>query len=820
MPRADTERRRTKTQRDEPPWQGPVWPVLLALALVSSAAIAMQVALTRVLSITLWHHFAYLVVGIALLGFGVAGAWLAGRRPGHGDPRAVLARRARWAAFASLVAIMASLLIRPDALDLFRSPGVAPALALIIVLEMVPFCGIGLVLGTAYQVWPRAAGRLYAADLAGGGAGAALAVLALPAAGALGVLAGAVIATAVGALLLDRERGPRTFAAVIALGLCALALVRFEDAWIVPAPTKELALVRLAGQGLDQIEHRAWTADGRVDVTRAFHGPPLVAGDIGPPDPRSYRIRFVTQDGAAPTTMHRVKRDPSELKFLPRATTAAVWVLRGAQFGARSAGHGPQVLVIGVGGGIDATMALAYGAAHVDGIDVNPAIVDLHTHRFPGFTRLAGDPRVSLRVTEGRSFVNASRERWDVVQLAGVDTFTALAAGAYSLAEAHIYTSEAFAAYLNHLRPGGCLSVSRLILDPPRETLRLAVTAREALRERASPERHIAVVRGKQWATLLACDRPIAGTALVRLRSWADAHGFRLAYDPEAPRSGSPEFATTLQPDAAARAAFVADYPYRISPAFDEAPFFFNYFRWSNLPRFGEMKSGSVYDSPVPISLGVQVLALIVTALVAVFGIMRPLRNRGLAVPDRRLIGVYFACLGAGYLFVEVALIQRVTFFLGHPTYAFAVVLSALLVSSGIGAACSRWIVARLGFERVAMFLPGMLLLVAATSYSLLPQLLGLPFPARIAISLLVVAMAGLPLGIPFPHGIRLLEAGRVSLVPWVFGVNAFLTVVAASIAPLLAIETGFTSLLPVAAFAYVIAFLALRRVGFVPAAA
>ncbi len=788
---------------------------LTAVGLVSGAAIAAQVALTRVLSITLWHHFAYLVVGVALLGFGIAGAWLTARggalRSDDGPLRQVLSRRARWAAIASFVAVLASLVIRPNALELFRSAEVAFSLSLVIALSMVPFVGAGAVIGTALAAWPRAAGRVYAADLAGGGVAAALAVLSMSALGALGVLASTVLATALASLLFAPRSDARIRSAVtvVAIALAAALLLRSEDAWIAPAPTKELAQFHKPQHAIARIEHRAWTPHGRIDVSYPFVGPPLAAGDIAAVRP--WWIRFVTQDGAAPTTLHHVPHDPGELTFLPTSTTAAVWVLRGARFAAGPSEAAPRVLVIGVGGGVDVMMALGYGAARVDGVEVNPAIVALHSEHFPDFTKIAGDPRVQLIVDEGRSHVRKTDARYDVIQLAGVDTFTALASGAYSLAEAHVYTLEAFEDYLARLAPGGCLSVSRLILDPPRETLRLAVTAREALAGRPSPRAHIAIVRGKTWSSLLVCESPIAAPALERLRAWTAEHGFAMAYDPASPDPDAP-FWRALAGDEAARQSFIADYPYRITPATDEAPFFFDYFRWASLGRIAELQSESVYASAVPIGHGVQLLTLLLTVALAGAGILRPLRGRGLALPGRRAGGLYFACLGGAYLFVEVALIERLTFLLGHPTYALAVVLSAMLLSSGAGAALAERVVPRLGARRFGMLIVAALAGSYALSHWLVPALVALSGGARLAVALCLIAPLGLLLGMPFPHGIRALRTGREALIPWAFGVNAFVTVIAASVAPLMALEVGFSVLLLFAAALYAVAFAQWRR--------
>ena len=793
---------------------------LAGVALVSAAAIATQIALTRIYAITLWHHFAYLVVGVALLGFGVAGAWLAARGgavlPDEGEPCEVLSRRARHAAIASLVALLASMLLRPNALMLLRDVGVAFSLAAMVVLSTVPFVGAGAVIGTALAVWPARAGHVYAADLVGGGCGALAVAFGIGSVGALGIVGACSVALAVAAVLFASGKGWRaSLVTLLALVLVVLVALDDEDAWIVAAPTKELSLVHRPQLGVRAVEHRAWTPHGRVDVLGEIVGPPLVAGEVGH-FASKWPVRILTQDGAAPTTMHGVKDHPRELTFLPKSTTAVAWVVRGVPFGAAESDDGARVLVIGVGGGIDVMLARAYGAAKVDGVEINPAILELTTSRYADFVgRFADSPRVALHEAEGRSFLGGSAERYDLIQLAGVDTFTALASGAYSLAEDYVYTVEAFEDYLAHLNEGGCVSVSRLILDPPRETLRLAHTAARAM-ERAGerePWRRIVVVRGRLWSTLLACGAPLGDEALSRLRGWVKENGFALAYDPG--QGGDGPFASVLHPGPE-RDAFIADYAYALEPARDEAPFFFDYFRWRSLGKLRALTPESMYATGVPIGHGMQLLTLLLTVGLAVIGIMRPLRRMrataSLSSPERRTIGAYFAALGAGFLLVEVALIQRLTFLLGHPTHALTVVLAGLLLASGVGAAGST-LLERERVRKAAPFVVvGALVAVAAVSYAGLPALVGETFGVRLAVALAMVGLLGVGLGTLFPHGVRVLRELAPPVVPWAFGVNAFLTVVAASVAPLLAAETGFSALFLVAALSYVLAFVALTR--------
>lgn len=789
--------------------------IYFGVALCSASAIGAQVAFTRIFSLTLWHHYAFLVLGVALSGFGIAGAWLTARGgallQGDGGLHVALARRARNGALASLGSLLTISLVRFNSLHLFSDPSVFLGLAVVIVAASVPFIGVGVIIGTALAADETPPNRVYAADLLGAAAAAIAVGTSLNVLGAPLSLIGACLLLALAACLFAVGHSVRELKRGVAVAtLLVLSMLGYsnDDHWLLPAFTKEIYLVHNPMLGLDRIDYRRWTSQGRIDVSTEYNGSPFLGGEIAAPTP--YKMRFVSQDGAAPTALYRLVGEPADFDFLDRATTTAVWKVRGAQLhrGPPPA-DGPEVLVVGLGGGFDALMGLAFGARQVTGVDINHGMLGLHTGYYRDYTRLTQLRGLQLVHADGRGYLIGSDRKYDVIQLSGVDTFTALTTGAYSLAEAYVYTREAFEAYFDHLTPDGCLSMSRLILQPPRETLRLAASAREVLAARGveAPHRHIAILRGVNWATMLACNSPIEGPQMERLRTFSKKHNFPLAFDPERP--GDNAFGQLLAGDAPTRAAFLASHPYRVAPVRDERPFFFDFFRPSQLGSLvGVVHSEHPYASRLPVGHGLMLASLLVTLLLAIGGILWPLRRAGIpiGVLERGELR-YFAGLGAGYLLVEVGLIQRLSFLLGHPTYGLTLVLGSLLGASGLGAALSL----RVPPARLLRVLPwiaiSVILATSAVSHAWLPDWLGQPLSTRVALSLTLTVPLGFVLGMPFPVGIARLRASAPSIVPWAFGTNAFFTVVASSAAPLLAMGTGFSGLLLVAALAYVFAF-------------
>lgn len=799
--------------------------VYAAVFFTSAAAIATQVAFTRVFSITLWHHFAYLVIGIALLGFGIAGSYLTTR--GSLDPETideatahdVLVRRAIAAGVMTLVASALCGTVRCNPLELFNDPAVIVSLTFIVVLSALPFFGVGLFIGTALTLYRNRAGSIYAADLVGAGLGGALCTFALTWVGAVGVLfASAAAMAGAGLLLAVTSRSKlRTRAAVIFALLASVSGFRGDDdSWITAAPGKEITYFHLPYYGTRNIEHRAWTPHGRIDVSKELQLAIGMGGEFGSVKDLHRPTHYITQDGAAPTALIDMRgKRPEDLEFLYHGTAAAVWNLRGD-------GHwnddgtvstapksGANALVIGVGGGIDLLMGLAHGAKRVTGAEINPEMLRLQ-ELYADFTgHLAEDPRVNLVNAEGRAFVRGSEEKYDVITLSGVDTFAALASGAYSVAEAYLYSIEAFDDYLDHLTPTGCVQFSRWILDPPRETIRVAHSAAEAMRRRGDdqPWRRILVLKGVNWASIVACNEAIHPRRVDALKAFAQREGYTLVYAPLRP--SHPAFYKLLRGDEDERAALVKEHPYQVQPSTDEVPFFFNYYKWSQLLQMGSLDRGQMLYAPeLPIGHGVLLATFLVTALFAVGGILGPLRALDLSgdAQTKRFL-TYFAGLGVAYLLVEIALLQRLTFFLGHPTYALSVVLSALLVSSGLGSMVSRHALTQRLWRVYPLVLAGTIVLGALVSYFVLPATIGLPFGQRLVLSLALVVPLGFLMGMPFPSGIERLREIAPKLVPWAFGTNAFFTVVASAVAPILSMEIGLSALFLVAAGVYLLAF-------------
>lgn len=787
---------------------------IVAVALLASAALGLQVALTRHFSFLYWHHFAFMIIGIGMLGFGAAGAWLA-RRGGVAGPEDAL-RLAGRGAFGSSVAIAFYLLVGPAVsfapLAVLDDASQVVRLLAIYLLVLPPFAGLGLALGALLAGYRAHAHRVYGADLLGAGVGCLATV------GLLGVLpaptvllAFGVVAAAGGALLAGGGAPSRRVAAWawVAVLLALAAAGWAERRPFRPAPSKDIAGALGAAAGAEALEYSVSSATLRLDVTRPLSMPFYFGGDVAWPTDRPIPhvpTRLVFQDGSAPTVLVDVP-DPAAPDFLGRTSQGLAYRIREA----------PRVCVIGAGGGPDLLIALHEGARAVTAVELNPQMLALGRERYREFTGdLFQRPEITPVLAEGRHFLARSDEHFDVIQMSGVDTFAALASGAYAMSENYLYTVEAGRALLGRLTPDGLVTVSRWILDPPRETLRLTEVFAEALRREGvtDPAAHLFVIRGRDWGTTLVSRRPFTAGELSTLRAWATGLGWSVALDPDG--SGERPFVELIHGSPAERAAFLHDYPYDVSAPTDDRPFFFQFYRWGRLWNAPPSAGGYVITR-LPVGYAVLIASLAQMLLLSLVFVLAPLwsARSGLRGQPRRAARLaFFVAIGAGYMGVEITSIQIFTVFLGAPVLSMAVTLAALLLTTGAGALwAGRGVrppraVVRNSVVAIAIWI--------VVSVLLLRELLEWTIAGPLVLRGLVVAAwlapVGFALGAPLPTAVRALEREAPALVPWAWGANACASVAASLGVVLLSMQIGFRGTLLGAAGAYVLGYLAWRR--------
>ncbi|NJO00150.1 MAG: hypothetical protein HC875_41585, partial [Anaerolineales bacterium] len=418
-------------------------------------------------------------------------------------------------------------------------------------------------------------------------------------------------------------------------------------------------------------------------------------------------------------------------------------------------------------------MARLYNASQITAIDLNGDVINLLTGPYADYTGRLGDaPDIKLITAEGRSFLTSDNSQYDLIQGIGLDNVAALSSGAYVLSESYLYTVEAFELALSRLTPQGIFSWTRNTNNPPSEMLRLTGLAAEALRRQgvADPAQYIAVVANDTdtSATLLVSRAPFAESSIQRLRDWATSNQFVLLHDPL-------ERLDTVYADylyAPDPRAFEAAYVFNIFPVTDDHPFYYNYFKWTNL-HFDQSYTGNL-SKRFPVGNLILLTMLGFSIVTAVAFIIYPLwryKRNGLQTPHTGATLTYFSALGLGYIFVEIVLIQRFTLFIGYPTYAITTTIFSMLSFSAVGSLISRKYCKTLDHLRLTLGLVTVMIFLYILGLPFLFQaLLYLPDTMRILLSIIIIAPLGTVMGMPFPTGLHRLGLQAPSLVPWAWG--------------------------------------------------
>ena len=803
---------------------------LFALLLLSAAVLAYQIALMRAFSISLWHHFAYMVISIALLGFGASGTFLALWRRREQQTAAAFAAFAALFALSLPVCFAVAQRIPFNPFLLLWEPRQLLGLSLYYLVLFVPFFLAATAIGLLLLERARQAPRVYFFNLLGSGLGSLLGVIFLflvPAERSVLL----IYVLAAGAALLVIDALPRLRRAAVVLSLVAAFYAFHFGGFLTIQPSQYKGLsAALNLPGAEILAQRS-SPLGRVDILRspAFrHAPGLSL--VSPALPPPQLGVFIDAESAGAYTAFGDRREA--LEFLD-------WTSAAAPFHLLPAPQDTRVLVLGAGGGGDVLLALYHSAARVEGVELNPHLIALARREFAGFTgHLFHRPQVGVHSGEARSFLEraarGSPAQFDLIQISLLDSLAASAAGVHALNENYLYTVEALDRATGLLSPNGTLAITRWLTMPPRDTLKLFLTAVTALEARGvpKPRDHLALVRSWATATLLVKRSPFTPDEIASLKRFCDERLFDLDYFPgirpedanrfnRLDRSYYFEAARDILAGSDRRAALLRDYPFNLAPATDDRPFFQHFFRWRTLPLLLEAygRQGLPFLEWGYLVLVATLLQAVVFSVVL---ILLPLLFRRrepdaspAAAPSRALVLIYFFGIGLGYLFLEIVLIQKFTFFLGHPLYAVVVVLAGVLVFSGVGSLLAGRLQQRgsalASPARACAGVAALGLLLAFLLPLLLPPLLGLPVAARIALSLLLLAPQALLMGMPFPLAWQQLESARPALLPWAWGINGCASVVAAVLATLLAMSFGFRVVFLSAAALYLLAAAAAR---------
>ena len=779
--------------------------------MVSASVLMLQILYTRLLSVMSYYHLAFFAISIGMFGMTAGAVWIylnAGR-----FSRATLNRD---------LTVFSSAYALSVALSLLLQVGSVPVLALsattlvvwmeVAIIMSVPFFFAGVVVSLALTRSPFPVGKVYAADLMGAAAGC-LGVLeilnlldgpsAILAAGAVAAVGAWMFRLLPGVALLPAKRRMERILlrpAPLAIGLALVAAANSQTRFgIQPIVVKNEVDRR------DNVYYEKWNSFSRIMVRNPWKGAPLLWGPSStlPPgtEVEQYRLNI---DGDAATSMFRFSGDVRDANYLRYDITNLGYTIR----------NSGRAAIIGVGGGRDVLSARVHGFQDVTGVEINPIFIDLLTRREPfrSFAGLADSRGVRFAVDEARSWFARSVDRFDLIQMSMIDTFAATGAGAFTLTENGLYTTQGWKIFVEHLTPNGVFTVSRWYSPGDvNETGRMVSLAMATLFDSsvAEPRKYLFLASNQNLATLILSRAPLTEAELKDLRLAADKYGYQVLLSPGLPPASSVLADITESPDRQSLERLTDAYAFDLTPPDDNRPFFFNQLRLapllhglrSSVAANSGVKSGNIIATG---TLGVIVLVSLILVLTTIVLPLRPaIGNIG---SQFAVLGsLYFVLIGIGFMLVEIALLQRLSVFLGHPIYSLSIVLFSIIMFTGIGSFVS---------ERAQLNTRGRFCVwgMSLTIYlAALPWLIAhgvgsfesATLPWRAGLSVLLIGPAGLLMGFGFPTGMRLIMSRDRRPAPWFWGVNGAGGVLGSACAVAISMTFGISTTLMLGAACY-----------------
>lgn len=784
------------------------------LFMVTLSTLMYEILLTRIFSVTMWYHFAFVAVSVAMFGMTV-GAIIVYLLPSYFTSERAKSQLAISALLFAVSTIFSFLTHLSIPFVTHESITGLYAIALNYFIISIPFVFSGICVSLALTRFPNQVSRLYSFDLAGAAVGCIVLIYVLLITDGPTAVVVVAFGASAGSVLFALDEKSKRLKVIAASVSAFLLLFAFAHTVLVWKQKPYLRLMWVKGQLEGRPLYEKWNSFSRVRIWGNPDKPEKPFGwglsSVYPGDRKVNQLQM-TIDATAATFLTRFDGNLSSLDFLKYDVVNMVHYIR----------RDASVFVIGTGGGRDVLSALVFGQKSVLGVEINKEIIDAVNKRFGDFTgHLDRYPNVKIVNDEARSYVARSKEKFDIIQVSLIDTWAATAAGAFVLAENSLYTVEAWKTLLEHLTQDGVLTFSRWYMKRmPAEVYRLVSLAAQALGDAGinNPSRHIILVRclrpaGRGVApfgigTILLSRSPFSESDINVIEQVASLMNFEVVYTP---RYSIDQTISTLA-SGEDLYEFTKHYPLNITPSTDNAPFFFNMLRvkdvfktrlWRDEYTFINLKGVAVLMALLMTVIFLTLLCVIVPVL---------LTTKKGTLKGSLPFFLFFACIGLGFMLVEISQMQRLIVFLGHPTYGLSVVLFALLLSSGLGSFTTQIIrdsdLHKSGLVRL-IFLNFLLVAFGLfTPYATKVLQASTTF-VRIFVSVAILFQLGLFMGMAFPMGMRLALKKSSELTPWLWGINGATSVLASVLAVVIALNSGISSAFWTGFFCYLVALVA-----------
>jgi spermidine synthase len=776
--------------------------IYLGTFIIAFSTLALEITLSRLLSVITWYHLAFFAVSTAMLGM-TAGAITVYLNPAWFTDNKLNSNLAK-SCLAYSVSVPVSLVL----LCLIEFNAGVLIMKLLGLLTITAACALpfyfsGIAVTAVLTKSNLSIGKLYASDLLGASLGClfVLAGLEYFDAPSLIILCGVIMIPSVLFFAYkDREFRLRKLSVLILILLLIGASVNFFDvSGIRPV------FVKGTLENPKDIIFDKWNSFSRIVVHgEALQNPNWESSPATPPD--SLReLHWIIIDGEAGTILLKNK-NPEDLSILKYDLTNIAYYLKE---GSESA------CIIGIGGGKDIQTAWLFGIKKIIGIDINPIFVDLLKNKFRNESKIADLPNVEMIVDEARSYLSRSNQKFSLIQMSLADTWASTGAGAFSLSENALYTVEAWKIILNHLDQNGLFTVSRWYspnnLGETGRMVSLGVSSllHSGVRE---PSKHIAMMCEGKIATLILSKSPFNETEKNTLRTISENLKFDEVINPDEPPSNNilREIVSVKSENELINA--IKDKPLNFYSPTDDDPYFFNMLRLTHLNEVGESSTGILHGNlTATITLLVLVFSLLVLSVITIiFPLVVSSKIKYKDINDKEMFwkgAAYFSLIGAGFMMTEIGLIQRLSVFLGHPVYALGILLFTILLSAGTGSFTSEFL--PLTSKPWKYILPSfaaiMIIVIKFVLNIIMSGMVSSPELIKIIISIIVIFPLGFVMGMFFPTGMKLVKSNSESQTPWFWGLNGIFGVLFSALAVFFSIYSGISTNFYIASVCYIL---------------
>jgi len=781
--------------------------------LITLSTLMYEILLTRIFSVSMWYHFAFIAISIAMFGMTV-GAIIVYLLPSVFVRESVKRHMTVNAVLFTVSIIICTLVHIYVPFNPSKTLVGFWSMAVTYSVVSVPFVFSGICVCLALTRFPLQISKLYAADLAGAAVGCIFLIYIMKITD--GPTAAFAIAcfTGFGTILFARDCQNVKLTRISTTLTILIAIFTIAHTFLVWYQKPIIRMTRVKGQHETQTVYEKWNSFSRVLVfgdSNKLREPmgwglsPALKSD------RKVRFLYLNIDAAAGTDMMGFDYDLKNIEFLKYDITNLAHYLR----------KDANVGIIGVGGGKDVLAALAFKQKSIIGIEINEDILNIVNNRFGDFTgHLDRNPSVTFINDEARSYITRQKDTFDILQVSLIDTWAATAAGAFVLTENALYTVEAWKIFLENLTSDGILTFSRWYFKKqPGEMYRLASLATATLKQAGiqNPREHIIIARYMQdqmkgipdgVGTILVSKKPFTARETDLMEKTITDLRFDLILSPN---SSSDQIFTKIVSSGDNR-EFIDSFPLNIVAPTDNSPFFFNMLKFSNIFNGSSLSQGMSYRNQEAVYiLGILLLVVfLLTTLCIIVPLV--LTSRFAQLQGSFPLFVFFLTIGLGYMLIEISQMQRLIVFLGHPTYGLSVVLFVFLLSSGFGS-YSTWKIDVLSSRSRAMFrlflLLCVLVLFGITTSFAVPIFRGSSTFIRIAAAVVILFPLGFFMGMAFPLGMKLASDRSPALTPWLWGINGSASVCASVVAVVIALTAGISASFWCGSICYLISFFA-----------